>query len=122
VVHGYAEVVYEEIAGNEELLRNTVFFIPERAPGYIDNMCILKGSKRVDLAHKFINFIHRPEIYAEFTDAFGFPASVNPRAEAYKQEPSLYTLEDIINAELKDDLGEALELYNAAWESIKVGF
>jgi spermidine/putrescine transport system substrate-binding protein len=123
VVQGYAEVVYEEIAGNEELLNNTVFFIPdEGGAGYIDSMCILKGAKNIDLAHKFIDFIHRPEIYAEFTDFFGFPPTANSKAAPFKQEPSLYAVENLSNTEIKRDLDDALELYNNAWETIKIGF
>ncbi|GHV86289.1 spermidine/putrescine ABC transporter substrate-binding protein [Spirochaetia bacterium] len=123
VVQGYAEVVYEEIAGDEELLKNTVFFIPSvGGPAYIDSMCIYKGARNIDLAYKFIDFIHRPEIYAEFTDFFGFPATANSKAGTFKQEKPLYTTADIVNTELKDDLGEALEMYNDAWETIKVGY
>jgi spermidine/putrescine transport system substrate-binding protein len=85
-------------------------------------MCILKGARNIDLAYKFIDFIHRPEIYAEFTDAFGFPATANIPARSLKADAPLYTAEDIANTELKDDLGEALELYNDAWfNSIRVG-
>jgi spermidine/putrescine transport system substrate-binding protein len=123
VVQGYAEVVYEEIAGDPVLLANTVFFIPpEGGPAYIDSMCILKGARNIDLAYKFIDFIHRPEIYAEFTDVFGFPATANAAAGTLKKEPPRYTVEDLANTELKDDLGEALEMYNTAWETIKVGY
>jgi spermidine/putrescine transport system substrate-binding protein len=85
-------------------------------------MCILKGAKNVDLAHKFIDFIHRPEIYAEFCDAFRFPATVNIPARSHLTETPLYSVEDLANTELKDDIGEALELYNEAWfDSIRVG-
>jgi spermidine/putrescine transport system substrate-binding protein len=123
VVQGYAEVVYEEIAGDEELLKNTVFFIPpEGGPAYIDYMCIYKGAKNIDLAHKFIDFIHRPEIYAEFCDYFSFPATANQAARSFIKGDPLYTAESLVNTELKDDLGEALEMYNAAWETIKVGY
>jgi spermidine/putrescine transport system substrate-binding protein len=123
VVQGYAEVVAEEIAGDPELVKNTVFFIPpEGGPAYIDYMCILKGARNIDLAHKFIDFIHRPEIYAEFCDYFGFPATANSKAGALKQGESLYQAEALINTELKNDLGETLEMYNTAWENIKVGY
>jgi spermidine/putrescine transport system substrate-binding protein len=123
VVQGYAEVVYEEIAGDEELMANTVFFIPEiGGPAYIDSMCILKGSKNIDLAHKFMDFIHRPEIYAEFCDAFRFPATVNVPARALLKEKPLYSVEELANTELKDDVGEYLDMYNKAWfDSIRVG-
>jgi spermidine/putrescine transport system substrate-binding protein len=104
-------------------MKDTVFFIPtEGGPAYIDSMCILKGAKNVELAHQFINFIHRPEIYAEFVDAFGFPATVNVPAREYKTGTEWYSGEDIAHTELKDDLGPALDLYNEAWfNSIRVG-
>jgi spermidine/putrescine transport system substrate-binding protein len=123
VVQGYAEVVYEEIGDNEQLKKDTVFFIPpEGGPAYIDSLCILKDSKHIDLAHKFIDFIHRPEIYAEFTDYFGFPSTVNIPARTLKKGESYYTFEELSRTELKDDLGETLDLYNDAWfNSIRVG-
>jgi len=122
VVQGYPEVVFEEIADNSQLKKDTVFFIPqEGGPAYIDSMCILKGSKNVDLAHKFINFIHRPEIYAEFADIFGFPATANVPARMHKTGESWYSEEELANVELKKDIGSALDLYNDAWfNSIRI--
>jgi spermidine/putrescine transport system substrate-binding protein len=123
VVQGYPEVVFEEIGNNGQLKRDTVFFIPpEGGPSYIDSMCILKGSRHIDLAHKFIDFIHRPEIYAEFCDYFGFPATANIPARQYKRGESHYSAEELTRTELKYDLGETLELYNTAWfDTIRVG-
>ncbi|MDR1788149.1 MAG: extracellular solute-binding protein [Treponema sp.] len=123
VVQGYPEVVFEEIADNADLKSKTVFFIPqEGGPAYIDSMCILKDAKHEDLAYAFIDFIHRPDIYAEFCDSFGFPATVNVPARALKTGESWYQPEDLEKVELKDDLGPALALYNTAWfETIKVG-
>jgi len=123
VVQGYAEVVFEEIADNEQLIKDTKFFIPPKGgPAYLDSMCILKGAKNADLAHKFIDFIHRPEIYAEFCDIFGFPATVNVPARQHKQGDSWYEIEDLAHTELKEDVGAALELYNNAWfNSIRAG-
>jgi len=122
VVHGFAEVVYEEIKDNTQLMKDTVFFIPkEGGPAYIDNMCILKGAKNIDLAHKFIDFIHRPEIYAEFVDTFNFPATVNIPARKYKTGGSLYTVEELVNTDLAVDLGGSFDLYYNAWfNSIRV--
>ncbi|MDR2716944.1 MAG: extracellular solute-binding protein [Treponema sp.] len=122
VVQGYAEVVFEEIADNAQLMRDTVYFVPkEGGPAYLDSMCILKGSKNIDLAHKFIDFIHRPEVYAEFADIFGFPATANIPARQLKTGDAWYSENDLVNTELKDDLGPALDLYNDAWNSIRVG-
>jgi spermidine/putrescine transport system substrate-binding protein len=123
VVQGYAEVVYEEIAGDEEMLRNTVFFIPpEGGPAYIDSMCILKGAPHRNLAHTFIDFIHRPEIYAEFVNYFGLPATVNIPAREFVEGTPAYSAADLVNTTIKDDLGEAVELYNATWfDKIRIG-
>ena len=123
VVQGYAETVFEEIADNPQLMQDTVYFVPqEGGPAYIDSLCILKGSKNIDLAHKFIDFIHRPQIYAEFVDEFGFPATANVQARQFKTGNSWYSEEDLVNTELKDDLGPSLDLYNDAWfNSIRVG-
>jgi spermidine/putrescine transport system substrate-binding protein len=120
VVQGYAEMVYEKIS--EEQRKDTVFFIPpEGGPAYIDSMCILKGAKHKDLALKFIDFIHRPEIYAEFVDFFGFPATVNVPARQLKTGDAWYSAEDLVKMELKEDVGEGLALYDEAWRSIRMG-
>jgi spermidine/putrescine transport system substrate-binding protein len=122
-VHCFPEAVYEEISGMGQLLNDTVFFIPaEGGPSYIDTMCILKGARNVDLAHKFIDFIHRPEIYAEFADAFGLPATANVPARQKKTGYSLYLAEDLQSTELVEDVGDALDYYSNAWfNSIRAG-
>ena len=122
VVQGYPETVFLEILDNQQLMNDTYFFIPaEGGPGYIDSMCVLKGSRNKELAHKFIDFIHRPEIYAEFCDDFGFPATVNVPARQFIEGPTWYQKEDILHTELKYDLGEALGLYSDAWfHSIRI--
>ena len=123
VVQGYAEVVYEEIMDDEQMMKDTFYFVPEEGgPAYLDSMCILKGAKNIDIAHQFIDFIHRPEVYAEFADIFGFPATANLPARRYKTGNSWYEAEDLVKTELKDDLGPALDLYNDAWfNSIRIG-
>jgi spermidine/putrescine transport system substrate-binding protein len=123
VVQGYYESVIEEIRDNKELVDNTVFVIPkEGGTAYLDGMCILKDAKHVDAALKFIDFIHRPEIYAEFTDYFAFPATVNIPARALKEVPAYITAEDLLRTELKLDLGPAIDYYNSAWfDSIRIG-
>ena len=123
VVQGYAETVFEEIADNEQLKKDTKFFIPPQGgPAYLDSLCILKGAKNSDMAHKFIDFIHRPEIYAEFCDVFGFPATANVPARQHKQGDSWYEAEDLVKTELKEDVGAALSLYNDAWfNAIRAG-
>ena len=122
VVHGYPEGVFEEIAGNARLIADTVFFIPdEGGPAYIDSMVILGNSRNVELAHKFIDFIHRPEIYAEFVDTFNFPASVNVPARLLTTAVPMFTVEELYWTELVHDAGPAFNYFSDAWfNSIRI--
>ncbi|GMO54116.1 MAG: extracellular solute-binding protein [Termitinemataceae bacterium] len=122
VVHGYIEAVLEEIGGNEALRKNTACFIPEEGgPSYIDSMCILKGAKHINAAHEFINFIHRPEVYAEFVNFFGLPATVNIPARDLVENPA-YRIEDLMRTEVKEDLGSDIEIYNDIWfNKVRIG-
>jgi spermidine/putrescine transport system substrate-binding protein len=123
VVHAFPEGVFEEIADLPNLLANTVFFFPqEGGPSYIDNMVILRNARNIDLAHKFIDFIHRPEIYAEFVDEFRLPATVNVPARRYVRGSPVYSEADLARTELVGALGDYIELYTNAWfNSIRVG-
>ncbi len=119
--HGYAEVMYGEVP--EEEWESTIdFFIPEQGgASYLDSMCILKDSEEAELATDFINFIHRPENYAKFLDFFCFPCFVNLEAEQYMTKKPLYEASAMDNCELKDDLGENLDMYYSKWETLRMG-
>ena len=118
---GYAEVIYGEVA--EDKWADTIdFFIPaEGGPSYLDSLCILKDSEHYDAANKFINFIHRPEIYAMFLDYFHFPCFVNLKAGEYMKTQPMYEASQMDNCELKLDLGEDLDKYNDIWQAIRYG-
>ena len=117
--HGYAEVVYGEVP--EEKWDETIdFFIPaEGGASYMDSMCILKDAKHADMANEFINFIHRPEEYAKFLDAFNFPCFINMEAEQYMTTTPVYDAAQISNCTLKMDLGENLDKFNERWQEIR---
>ncbi len=119
VVQGYAEAVFAEVT--PEMKDKVAFFIPkqEGGPMYIDSLCIPKGAKNKELAEEFINFFLRPDIYAEFLDAFGFPSTIHAEAAALQKVTPLYSADSLDKCELKDDLGENLELYNDVWQKIR---
>lgn len=118
VVQGYAEIIYGSI--DPENWDNFDFFIPQDGGTmYIDNMCIPKGAKNYDLAIKFINFIHRPEIYALFLDEFNFAPTVNKEAEKYMTVTPFYSADAINNCETMRDLGPDLHKFNDVWERIR---
>jgi spermidine/putrescine transport system substrate-binding protein len=119
VVQGYAEAIYAEVP--KEMWEKVAFFIPksEGGPMYLDSMCIPKNAPNVELAHKFINFILRPDIYAEFLDTFGFPSTIHIEAAALQKVTPYYTADALENCELKEDLGADLEAYNQIWQKIR---
>lgn len=118
VVQGYEEVVFSEIP--EDKWDIVDFFIPdEGGPMYLDSMCILKDSKNYENALEFINFIHRPDVYAKFLDYFNFPNSVNTEASKYMTKTPAYDASDMERGELKYDLGENLAKYNTMWQDIR---
>jgi spermidine/putrescine transport system substrate-binding protein len=67
----------------------------------------------------FINFIHRPEVYAQFLDTFRFPAGVNPEAAQYTTTTPMYEVAALANCEIKDDIGEGLAKWDALWQDIR---
>ncbi len=116
---GYAEVIYSEVP-QEKWDEMIDFFIPqEGGPSYLDSMCILKDAPHYELANEFINFIHRPQVYAQFLDAFNFPCFVNTEAAQYMTAVPMYDASELTNCELKEDLGDGLDKYNARWQEIR---
>jgi spermidine/putrescine transport system substrate-binding protein len=119
VAHGYAENIFREYDSTKA--REVDFFIPrEGGPMYMDNLVILKNAKHKDLAHQFINYIHEPRVYAKIIDYLGYP-NINVEARRFQMKRSHYTLEDLRNSELKEDLGQNIELYNKVWQEIRFG-
>ncbi len=116
---GYPEIVFGEV--DESRWEDTIdFFIPEEgSPATIDSMVILKDAPHYELANEFINFIHRPQEYAKFLDAYGYPCCVNLEAAKYASKKSMYDPEQAYTCTLKADLGEGLDKYNTRWQKIR---
>jgi len=122
VVQTWAENVFFEIADDPAMLANAYFFIPPGGSSYTDNMVILRESQNVELAHRFINFIHRPDIYAMFLDEFGIPSTTNIPARQYTRVRPWYSIEDMaLTGEMQGDIGPAMEYISNAWFDIRIG-
>jgi spermidine/putrescine transport system substrate-binding protein len=119
VCQGYAEVVYGEVPEDKWASTIDFFIPPEGGPSYLDSMCILKDAPHYELANEFINFIQRPEIYAQFLDAFHFPCFVNTEAQQYMKAKPMYEASQMNNCTLKEDIGEGLDKYNKIWQDIR---
>jgi spermidine/putrescine-binding protein len=91
---------------------------------WADNLAIPKNSTRVELAHKFIDFLLRPQINARIVNFLRYP-STNEAAQRYilpeiANDPAIYPPEDVLEKlEWIKDIGDALALYEALWDEIK---
>ncbi|MFU8780098.1 MAG: spermidine/putrescine ABC transporter substrate-binding protein, partial [Kiritimatiellia bacterium] len=121
VVHGYSGDIIQVAEDNE----NIVFFLP--AEGFSiarDDMCIPRDARSPELAHAFINFLHRPEIAAQNME---WVAYLCPNKAAYelvneelRENPAVFLPEELMDeAEVMIDLGENIALYTAIWDQIK---
>ncbi|MBQ3799371.1 MAG: extracellular solute-binding protein [Treponema sp.] len=116
---GYPEIVYGEVP-MEKWASTIDFFIPEAGgPATVDCMCILKDAPHYELANEFINFVHRPEIYAIFIDEFGYPCVTNLEAMQYVTRPAMYDAEQAYSCTLKQDLGNDIDKYSELWQKIR---
>jgi spermidine/putrescine transport system substrate-binding protein len=115
-VQGYFENISAQIT--DEQRKDLDFFIPEKgATMYIDSMVVLKDAKNKENAYKFINFIHRPDVYVKIIDFFSIP-SINVEAEKLRTTTPPYSLDDMKRTVLIKDLGDALELHNKIWNEV----
>lgn len=91
---------------------------------WVDAMTIPSGAPNVGGAHRFIDFILRPEIGARLSDYVQYATpneASRPLVEArFRDDPTIYpddaTLESL---ETIEDLGERSRTYDEAWTEIK---
>lgn len=118
VAQGYPEVVVKELDPKER--EHYRFVLPkEGGPMYIDSFVILKDSKNIPEAQTLINFILRPDIYAQIADEFYYPSLI-PEATALQKEKPFYQVDELIakGFEFKNDLGKDISRYNQLWEEV----
>ena len=111
--HGYNGDVMQIMAEND----NIGFLLPkEGASISSDDMVIPADAREVDLAHKFINFIHQPDVSAENME-YVYYYSPNTEAvklvsEELRNNPTVFlSKEDMKNCEIIKDLGEGNRFY-----------
>ncbi|WP_027178987.1 extracellular solute-binding protein [Maridesulfovibrio bastinii] len=93
---------------------------------WMDHFCIPRGARHVENAHKFINFILRPDISAEIAEELGYSS---PNAEAVKllpenirNNPICYPDDETLSrGEFEVGLGDATKIYEQYWMKLKTG-
>lgn len=118
IVQGYADNIFRELDENER--KNVDLIIPEKGgTSFIDSFVILKNSKHKEAAYKFINFIHRPDIYAQLADILELP-SINIPARKLMKTKSLYEISELKNTQVLRDIQNTLDLQNKYWQEILI--
>jgi spermidine/putrescine transport system substrate-binding protein len=93
---------------------------------WLDSMVIPIGAEQVEAAHKFIDFVLRPEIAKIISTEVGYTspnlAAIKLLPEKVRNNRIAYPTEaDLKNAEFQVDVGEALSIYEKYWQQLKAG-
>jgi spermidine/putrescine transport system substrate-binding protein len=121
VVHGYNGDICQVIEENDDI----VYAAPKEGVSLAcDEMVIPKDARQVELAHRFINYLHEPAVAAK-NIAFVFYLCPNVGAyalldEETRADESIFLPEAIQSrSESIRDLGVQNALYIRAWDEIK---
>jgi spermidine/putrescine transport system substrate-binding protein len=121
VAHGYSGDILQAQKENPDI----AFLAPvEGLSIACDDLVILKDARQADLAHRFIDFLHDPEVAAENSVAISY---LCPNAGAYPKLPAEFRddpavkLDPAVQAkcEVIRDLGADNAKYTAVWDQIK---
>ena len=131
LVHGYSGDIGQtqlDPDGNIAPDRNHVaFFLPDEGFSLsCDEMVIPKPAPNKDLAYKFIEFIHQPDVAAQNMQYTVYWCPNAPAKEILAEEaPEMVANETIFpdpetlkRGEVIDDLGENLGLYTKVWDEV----
>jgi spermidine/putrescine transport system substrate-binding protein len=92
----------------------------------VDNLVIPKSAPHLENAYKLLNFLLRPEIAVQISQATGYPT---PNSPAMKSLPLQMRQSPLLNPDPATisrgqfllDVGRASEIYSKYWEALKTG-
>ncbi|MGL4393923.1 MAG: ABC transporter substrate-binding protein [Brevinema sp.] len=118
IVQGYPDTIIPSLS--PEKLANTKFVIANKgAMMWIDSFLILKNAPNKEAALKFIDFIHRPDIYARIMDYIS-SLSLNVAARELMEIESPVSYKDLERANMLKALDdETLGVHSRLWENIQ---
>ena len=116
----------ETFMANQENPKIKYIYPKEGAIFWVDSMCIPKGSKNAAAAHKFINYIMKPEVAKMISEEIGYAspnkAAVKLLAPEVRNNKTIYPpLSLIKQGEFQLDVGNAISTYEKYWELLKAG-
>lgn len=121
LVHGYNGDVKQVMEENEDV----DFALPKEGVSLAcDEMVIPKEARNVELAHRFINFLHDPKVAAENSEFVCYLcpnlASYESLSKEFRDDPTVFLPPDIQSkSEVIRDLGADNAKYTAVWDQIK---
>lgn len=91
---------------------------------WVDSFVIPKSARNADNAHKFINFMLKPEIAKICVEENGYATPVLTTlpmlAEDVRTNKTIFPTKDLISSgEFQTDVGEALSIYQDYWEKLR---
>lgn len=121
LVHGYSGDLLSARDENPEV----TFVAPQEGLSIsCDDLVILKDAEAVELAHRFIDFLHEPDVAAANSQAINY---LCPNSAAYAKLPTAFLedpavkLDPVVQAkcEVIRDLGPDNAKYAKVWDEIK---
>ena len=117
---GWSGDIFQVAADNEDIR----YAIPEEGTIiWMDNMAIPKDAPHKELAHKFINYILRPEVSAGISNYVRY---ANPNEASHEftdpeimDDPSIYPPEGVMaRLEFLEELGDYTQQMNQVWTEV----
>ena len=101
------------------------YIYPKEGSGFwVDSFTIPAGAENVENAHKFIDYMLKPEVGKKVVEQLGY-STPNKEVKALvetklQNNPIIFPPSDILSkAEFQQDVGDAIKLYNDYWEKLK---
>lgn len=93
---------------------------------WVDSLVIPTNARNPEAAHKFIDFLLRPEIAKIIAEEIGYSTPNQKAVELLDEEVrnnriAYPTEEDLKKSEFQNDVGSAITIYEQYWERLKVG-
>ena len=107
---------------------NLTYVIPKEGAGsFFDMVAIPADAKNVEAAHVFLNYLMKPEVIAQISDAVSYPsgnkASVPLVSEAIRNDPGIYPSEEVMKKlyTFPDLPAKTQRAMTRSWTKIKSG-
>lgn len=103
------------------------YIFPKEGAGFwVDSFVIPAGASNADNAHKFIDYMLRPEVGQQVVEELGYStpniAVKELLDEDNRSNPVIFpAAADVAKGEFQNDIGDAMKLYDGYWEKLKTG-